>query len=476
MSDTDDETPRTDDRGENTTPGQDGDDDRDRPTVRVGLISDPGLPTDCLGPLADELADDLSTHITGDIDWEIEHHSQPLVLDTTGNVPIVRLADRILPSRGWDLVVFLTDLPRRLGTTPVVADLSIGHSTALVSMPAIGGIGIGKRLRDTLIYLVGELGRARTASGGAEWMRHRAGGRFTPVRWTDNPAEEIEAALALTGWRGRARLLSGMVRDNRPWRLVPELSTALAAGFAVAAFGIFYSSIWTLADSLSPVRHLLINILAVVAMVGWLIYYNNLWQPRQELREKAWLYNAATVLTLAIGVLAAYVTLFAITLVGAFVVIEPNYLGNTLGHSANLSSYLILAWLSTSMGTVAGAVGSSLESEQAVHRATYSKRERERRESEQQQEQERQEQQQREQDQREQEQREQEQRDQQDEREQRDEQEQQEEQDPGDREIREERDREEREQQKESERQAEQDRGDRDEGGGDGRGDGDTAR
>ncbi|WP_019808082.1 hypothetical protein [Saccharomonospora halophila] len=455
MSDTDDETPRTEHPAENT-PDREGDGDGERPRVRVGLISDPGLPTDFLGPLADELAGDLRTHITGDFDWEVEHHSQPLVLDTTGNVPIVRLADRILPSRGWDLVVFLTDLPRRLGTTPVVADLSIGHSTALISMPAIGGVGISKRLRDTLIYLVGELGRARTSSGGGEWMRHRAGGRFTPVRWTDNPAEEIEAALALTGWRGRARLLSGMVRDNRPWRLVPELSTALAAGFAVAAFGIFYSSIWTLADSLSPIRHLVINILAVVAMVAWLIYYNNLWQPREELREKAWLYNAATVLTLSLGVLAAYVTLFVVTLVGAFVVIEPNYLGSTLGHPANTGSYLILAWLSTSMGTVAGAVGSSLESEQAVHRATYSKRERERRESEQQQEQERQEQERQEQERQEQERQEQQ---QQEEKEHRQEGEQQEEQDRGDREIREQRDREEREQQKESEQQGERDPG-----------------
>jgi|AmaraimetP72IA01_FD_contig_51_3234917_length_584_multi_3_in_0_out_0_2 hypothetical protein len=35
----------------------------------------------------------------------------------------------------WDAVVYLTDLPRRSGTQPVMADLSISHAAALISLP-----------------------------------------------------------------------------------------------------------------------------------------------------------------------------------------------------------------------------------------------------------------------------------------------------------------------------------------------------
>ncbi|WP_019816048.1 hypothetical protein [Saccharomonospora saliphila] len=350
-----------------------------RRTVVVGLVSDPGLPAEYLGSFVDELADDLSRRVSDEVDWEVRSRTQPLELDEGANVPIVRLARQALPEYGWDVVIFVTDLPRRLGTTPVVADMSSDHRAALASLPALGGIRVCRRLQDTLLYLIGALSQKRGFIDGAEGMRGRAAGRLAPVRWTDNPVEGIESAVVLTGWRGRARLLFGMVRDNKPWRLVPELSTALAAGFAAAAFGIFYSSIWSLADALGPMRLVTVNVLAIVAMVAWLIFYNNLWQPRSELKEKAWLYNLATVVTLSLGVLSAYVVLFLVTLGGALAVIPPDYLGQTLGHSAGPGSYLSLVWLSATMGTFAGALGSSLESEQAVNRATYSKRERQRR-------------------------------------------------------------------------------------------------
>lgn len=73
------------------------------------------------------------------------------------------------------------------------------------------------------------------------------------------------------------RLLAGMVKANRPWRLVPSLSPAMAGAAAGAAFGIFYSSIWLLADAFIVPRLLLVNALALAAMIAWLIIDNGLW-------------------------------------------------------------------------------------------------------------------------------------------------------------------------------------------------------
>jgi hypothetical protein len=229
-------------------------------------------------------------------------------------------------------------------------------------LPALGAWRLRKRLRDTVLYLIGELGKSRILERPAGRERREVGGKLRPVRWVDHPDAEIEVSLALVGWRGRLRLLAGMIRDNKPWRLVPELSTALAAGSAAAAFGIFYGSIWALADALSPLRQMFISLLAMGSMVVWLILSNRLWERRSASKEKTILYNASTVASLLCGVAAAYLVLFAVSFVGAFTVIEPDYLGQSLGHPAGIVEYLKLAWLSSSLGTFAGALGSSLES------------------------------------------------------------------------------------------------------------------
>jgi hypothetical protein len=72
------------------------------------------------------------------------------------------------------------------------------------------------------------------------------------------------------------------------------------------------------------------------------------------------------------------VILYVVALVAAFAVIDGSYLSSRLGHPSNLASYATIVWLACSVGIVAGALGSGFESEEAVRKATYSKRERER--------------------------------------------------------------------------------------------------
>ncbi|WP_245589683.1 hypothetical protein [Amycolatopsis balhimycina] len=48
--------------------------------------------------------------------------------------------------------------------------------------------------------------------------------------------------------------------------------------------------------------------------------------------------------------------------------IEGTYFAQVLGHPAGPAPYLKLVWLATSVGIVAGAVGSSLEDEERVRR------------------------------------------------------------------------------------------------------------
>lgn len=178
-------------------------------------------------------------------------------------------------------------------------------------------------------------------------------------------------------------LLGRMVWENRPWRLVPHLAGAAAAATGTAAYVVITSTFWSMGDALPPWRLGLINIIAIGAMATWLLLRNNLWgkSRKRSHRKKVALYNASTMATLFLGVACMYVILYIITLFAALVIIDSNYLSSRLGHSSSFWNYVAIVWLATSVGIVAGALGSSFESEEAVRKATYSKKELERQQS-----------------------------------------------------------------------------------------------
>jgi hypothetical protein len=70
--------------------------------------------------------------------------------------------------------------------------------------------------------------------------------------------------------------------------------------------------------------------------------------------------------------------LYVLALAAALAVIDAGYLHARLGQPVGIATYATIVWLASSMGIVAGALGSSLDSEEAVRQATYSRRERER--------------------------------------------------------------------------------------------------
>lgn len=351
--------------------------------VVVGLVADPGLPTEIAQRLCRTLPYVLSDRVSDKVAWDVRATSEELTLDADDRIPLETKAREKVPAEGWDFVVCLTDLPRMDGARPIAADVNLAASAALVSLPAIGWMRLRANMQDTIVHLVGvmaggTLKREEVSVNGRHRVRRRPTEKVSPVRQLPSPDKNIDVHLILTGVRGRVRLLFGMLRDNRPWRLVPSLSRAIAAAIAIASFGIFYPIIWNMADSLSLLRLVTINVFAVAMMVAWLVLFNRLWE-RPHMREKVVLYNVSTMVTVVIGVVCMYVVLYVVTLLGAVAVISTSYLQSQLGHPVGAVDYITLVWLSSSLGTVAGALGSSLEAKEAVHRATYSRREQERR-------------------------------------------------------------------------------------------------
>jgi hypothetical protein len=350
--------------------------DGHRHRVRVGMLVDPGAPTDLAAALVPVLPDVLAAQVDDTTEWVVSTETREIPLDDQGLVPLESLAQEHRAEQEWDVMIVVTDLPRRVGTRPVAAILTTRARSGMVSLPGLGALAVRRRARQAVVDLV----RALTGrESGSEGGRPPGIPRFSPLRYMSGE-EDADAHLALVGLRGRLRLLAGMVRDNRPWRLVPHLSSATAAAAATGAYAIVTTSFWSMAASLSPLRLLLISLVAILAMTVWLISYNHLWDRTddRDARAKAVLYNAATAITIIIGVTCMYVLLYLVGLLAALALIDPGYFSSQLQRPASPGAYLKLVWLASSVGIVAGALGSSLESEEAVRRATYGRRELER--------------------------------------------------------------------------------------------------
>jgi hypothetical protein len=353
--------------------------------IVIGLLADPGLAE----TLASSVAEDLPPALdrarpdgSAAVRWRVETVRGPVGLDSQGLLPMLRSGDRLRRRHHWDVVVLITDLPRRTGTQPLVSDFGADEGVGLVSLPALGAVRLAQRLRAAIVDLVvdgllAERGvdpvAAPVAARERRWLT-------PPLARVPSTEEGIDAHLALQGTRGSVRLLAGLVRANRPWRLVPSLGPTLAAAAAGSAFGVFYSNIWELANALSPARLAVVLVLAVAAMSVWLITDNGLWErpAAREHREEAALFNAATAATISSGVACMTVLLFVITTGAAALVIPPGLLPAQPG-TGSLVAYLKLGVLASSMGVVAGALGSKLTSPEAVRSAAYSAREQQRR-------------------------------------------------------------------------------------------------
>src|SRR3954471_4123900 len=155
-----------------------------------------------------------------------------------------------------------------------------------------------------------------------------------------------------------------MMVANRPWRLVGDLSKVLVAAVATAGFFITNSNAWAISDQLGAWRLLLVALAAFAGLVVWIIIAHSLWEPLSASDDRAATkrVNAATVLTLALGLLLGYVVLYLLVLAAMGLAVPDSFVAQNLGHRARTEDYSPAARSATPLATVPGALGSGLES------------------------------------------------------------------------------------------------------------------
>ncbi|MEA2457139.1 MAG: hypothetical protein QOC95_111 [Thermoleophilaceae bacterium] len=351
--------------------------------VALGVLGPSDVTRDHGPWLARDLPKRLSREVEGSLDWHVEVADETFTLDQSLE-EILETGREWMRKRGWELVICLIDLPLYAENRPLVAEVSATSHVAVLSLPALGGLLLKKRMSEATVRiadaLVGEQGAEQ--QGDTDRLAELLGERAAPIERKQPDEDPVDVRFLGTSRRGRVRLLLGMVRANRPWRLIFGLSSALATALATGAFGLVTNTIWQLSDALSAWRLAVAAIGSVGLMVTWLIVRHGIWEQRSEREgvdaERAALYNATSVLTLTVGVLCIYAVMFVLDLAAAGFVIDANVLSssNGLSHSVGVTDYLELAWLTTSAAIVGGALGSTLQSQEHVRRVAYGARQR----------------------------------------------------------------------------------------------------
>lgn len=321
--------------------------------VRVGLVADPAKPTEIARRMGDRGAPDGEDRQA----WDIEVVSEPFTLACEDVETALSRLTGHAEHHQWDLVVGLTELPLRDGDGRyLLIESDPQRQSAVLSLPALGGLCMHARSRHALSEL---------------------------VRGMADPNSRSNRRVPLPRRSGRWRLLLGMVLANRPWLLVPGLKSALVAALTTGGIATINSTVWQLAGSL-PLWRLVIAMIASMALVvGWLVIDGKLWDRPEdespEARERSRLYNTSTLVTLSVGVTICYIALYVLNLVWALFVLDPAVMSGNALRSPGYADIFLLAWFVASVATVGGALGSGLESEDAIRAAAYSKREEERR-------------------------------------------------------------------------------------------------
>jgi hypothetical protein len=330
------------------------------------LIADPGVPAGIADRLSDSLPNALTDRAAVDGKWDVSVRRDSYPFDEHAEVfEVIRTVDPAGETE--DIVIYLTDLARRLGTTPVIADISVHDRFGLISIPGVGGVFINRRVKKLAQTVVAEVtGQSEKQNGSVKRL----------TRTQEGDVVRYVAPKALS----RLQLLAGMVYANRPWRLVSGMSKVMMAAFATGAVSLSYPTIWQLSDTMGPWRLSAATILASAAMIAWLIVEHKLWERPHSAgeRERAVIYNAATVVTLTIGVAIFHGGLFILLLLTAWWTLPPQMIAQNIGHPAGLSSLLLMAWLVAAVATLGGALGSGFEDDEAVKSAAYGVRQRQR--------------------------------------------------------------------------------------------------
>ncbi|KOR13133.1 hypothetical protein AMC75_07755 [Staphylococcus carnosus] len=371
-------------------------------SIKVGIIAAPGFPERLSKKVIESLPSILNRELDTDAEWYFHVTTDPLIGSAEDVNKSLDAAQNVKQEHNWDYGIVVTDLPIVSNRRIIVGNLDETHSTALISLPALGWIGLRKKLKQCLLYFSESIYRSQHQDEEQQqrklnlsWITRIKLEKATFDQKQDNDMETAseqedgdETSRSHTTTRFILNpliiswifLLLGMTRANEPWKEIPNFKKIISLSFATATYLTIFSTPWQMSIEFSNLRFLLITILAISGMALWIMYAHGLWEASTSLTTRTYrtVYNITTVLTLLIIIAISYIILFALLMISVALFV-PNDLYNMMTSNQGIRSwgqFLYLTWFLTSLGFLAGALGASVENEDKIRDMTYSYRQR----------------------------------------------------------------------------------------------------
>ncbi|MFB1083425.1 hypothetical protein [Jeotgalibacillus sp. JSM ZJ347] len=372
----------------------------------LGLIAAPGYPKELIDSLKAELPELLDYYVDDNRDWKIDCSIDSLTGGTDQSDEVMKAILSKRKENEWDFTVALTDLPLLFGKKAIIAEAYEEENIALISLPGLGAVSLSRRVRDSILQLVNEMFYTTSEEGREKAEKRleqkdktenkdlktrnpkrlvgkKGFDKISPIqRETPEDTENIDVRFKVNSYAGSAlRLLTGMVRANKPWVMFSSFKKVIMLAFTTGAYALVFPTLWMLSHEYSIWRMFLLSNISILAMVFWIISAHQLWEKKQvtqtapHLRK---LYNATTFLTLLTSVLLYYMLLFILFSFAVVLFIPMGLLQSEVSPDVGYVNYFYIAWTATSIATIIGALGSALEDEEVVLSSTYGYRQRQR--------------------------------------------------------------------------------------------------
>ncbi|CEA01718.1 hypothetical protein BN1048_01466 [Jeotgalicoccus saudimassiliensis] len=345
----------------------------------VGLIPAPGMPRTLIEKIIDELPELTEKYIDADCIFKFELEVSPLASSAEYiNETIHRMA-KIKKKNDWDYVIGITDLPSLSENRVVVSEFDSQKSVSLISLPALGFFSVKRKLRRMVTHHMEYLYKYNEDSMSFSSRELSSPtvmniSRETPIEDNESTNRYIIKSYII-GW---LKIILGMAYINEPWSIVTNFKTLVSLAFATGTYIAIFSTPWELSIDYQPWRLFLLMIFAVIGMVFWLIYAHKLWgkSSTKTAVHYRWLYNLTTFMTLLFVTIANYVILFILLTISVTMFVPPEIFNDwtQADEDFTVMNYINLIWFTTSLGILAGALGSTAESEEKIRSVTYSYR------------------------------------------------------------------------------------------------------
>lgn len=185
----------------------------DRSALRIGLMADPGLPALMARKVNESLPELLPRRVDDSVDWTVDVVDEALSLNQDGDVDLVNRAPDLLRAHGWDMVLYITDLPHFEDNVPVVAEVAPQQRAAVLSLPTLGAVNLKRRVTDTLARMVEHLHSGEVTRTGS-----------TPTVTSDSGDQDALNELTPLEGTTSATVKEGWTRPRTPGRPTPRSS------------------------------------------------------------------------------------------------------------------------------------------------------------------------------------------------------------------------------------------------------------